>query len=249
MDRLYVAFADCHLLSHVAFQTLRRSCPDQALDLVLLDAAGGSVLDERSEICGRPHPASRVEDGADRVLAHVLHSLETESDLSVLYAVSAEAPVNIGRQDLYSHIAAVPYIQSRRLRVSHNAGKKSRHVLERIIVFEISSLIRYDRVSSRVRFVEGVLGEADHAVEDRLRYIPRHSVRYGSRDLDISEGVLLSVDEVFLFSLHLVHLLLGHHPADFIRPSVAVACKVADDLHDLLLVDDASVCDVEYGPQ
>ena len=118
--------------------------------------------------------------------------------------------IHIRRKDLYTHLVAVPYVQRRLRRITHDTGQQCRHILYRIVLFQISCLIADDRISRRVRFVESILGKAHHLVEYLIRRLGRYPIPYAARYLDISGFIRLSVQEDLALSDHLLHLLFGH---------------------------------------
>ncbi len=92
-------------------------------------------------------------------------------------------------------------------------------------------------------FIECVLCEADHLIVYLIGRSFRYTVPDAAFDFDIARLVILSVDKVFLFLEHDVHLLLAHGSPDQIASAVGVSGQIPDDLHDLLLVDQAAVGD------
>ena len=85
--------------------------------------------------------------------------------------------------------------------------------------------------------VEGVLREVRHLVKDVVRDLFRDPVGNASRDalLGVSE------DKVGPLLLHDRFFFLRHGAPHQVAPAQGIARQVPDDLHDLLLVDDASV--------
>ena len=90
-------------------------------------------------------------------------------------------------------------------------------------------------------FIERVPREALHLVEKRLRDASVHASAQAALGNNIAVLVDLAVDEHLAFMLHYICLFLAHCAADGVSPAEAVAREGAENLHDLLLIDDAAV--------
>ena len=84
-----------------------------------------------------------------------------------------------------------------------------------------------------MRFIEGIGREGDHLVEDGVGSVVRNAV------------LPAPVDEVHALRVHDVVFLFRHGPPDDVRVAVRVARQLPADLHDLLLVDETAVGDIE----
>ena len=128
-------------------------------------------------------------------------------------------------------------------RVVQHAGQQRGHELARVVALEVGGLERDIGVAGRVRFVEGIGRERDHLVVDLVRHL------FGNAVFDAAgaflAGVGAAVDKVGALGLHDLELFLAHGAADIVGLAEAEARQLAADLHDLLLVDDAAVGDVE----
>ena len=166
-------------------------------------------------------------------------------DLTVFHAEFFHTLVDARRQDLDAHVAAVADITRDLRGIAHDARHQRRHELDRIMLFEVARFVSHHAVSRCVRLVERVLREADHIIEDGLRSRAADTVTDTARDFDLAVFVQLAVDEIFFFLQHDGHLLFRHRAAYQIGAAVAVACEIAHNLHNLLLIDQASVGNVK----
>ena len=96
-----------------------------------------------------------------------------------------------------------------------------------------------------MRFVERVGSKAFHLAEYRFGGSSVNSAANTALNDYIAAVVGKSVDENFSLALHYVVLFLAHGAADDVRSAEAVACELAEYLHDLLLINDATVGHVE----
>ena len=85
--------------------------------------------------------------------------------------------------------------------------------------------------------VEGIFGEIHHFPVN----LQSHLFRNPPADAARHPFFRISVDEVVPFFFHHSLLLFAHGPAYQVAAAHGVAAQIPDDLHDLLLVDDAAV--------
>ena len=110
---------------------------------------------------------------------------------------------------------------------------------------EPGSLIGNHGITDGVSLVEGVVGEIVDLVIDALCDIGGDAV--GDAAHNIAGGI--AVDEGTPLLLDILGLLLTHGAAHHIRLSQGVARQAAEDLDNLLLIDDAAVGNGEDGLQ
>ena len=87
--------------------------------------------------------------------------------------------------------------------------------------------------------VEGVGRKAGHLIVNFVCNLFRDAVCHTARAL--VAGVCAAVDKMFPLCLHHSVFLLAHGTADIICLPERKACQLPEDLHDLLLIDDAAV--------
>ena len=94
-----------------------------------------------------------------------------------------------------------------------------------------------------MRLVEGVACKVEYLVVDAVGDVLGYAALYRAVDaaacVAADECDALGVDDLVLF--------LGHGAAYHIRLTQREAGKAAEDLDDLLLIDDAAVGDLKYG--
>ena len=110
---------------------------------------------------------------------------------------------------------------------------------------EVGSAVGNDGVGCRMGFIEGVGGKGAHLVKQLICYLLTDAVGNTADTLDRAVLLFGSPDKVFALLLHDLVLLFGHGAAHQVRPSVGIASQLAADLHDLLLIDDTSVGDIQ----
>ena len=120
-------------------------------------------------------------------------------------------------------------------------GHEGRHVLPGVVALEVGGLVGYDGVAHRVGLVEGVVGEVHNFVVNGLGH------RLGDAVADAAGDILVrvTVDEYLTLGLNDLHFFLGNGPADIVGLSHGVAAQRAENLDDLLLIDDAAVGDLQ----
>ena len=147
--------------------------------------------------------------------------------------------VKIRRQDGNADGFALGDVLRNFDRAVKHRGHQRRHVLARIIALEPCRLIRDHRIADGVRLVEGIVGEIVHFVIDALRHIHRDAVGLAAADA----ARRVAVDERAALLFDVLDLFLGHSAAHHVRLSQRVSAETAEDLNDLLLIEDAAVGD------
>ena len=120
---------------------------------------------------------------------------------------------------------------------------QGRHKFHRIIVFEPGCLISNDSVTGGVRLIKGIFGKIHHSVIDAGSDILIDSAGDTSRDILLG----VSVHEVAALLFHDLLLLFAHRAAHQVASAQGVAAQIADDLHNLLLINYTSVCGLQDG--
>ena len=109
-----------------------------------------------------------------------------------------------------------------------------------IIFFEVCRLICQMRISRGVRFVKAVVCELDKHIVYLVSRFLWYSV------LDATGDFIAAVYEHGAFFIHRRLFLFAHHAADIVRAAHGIARKLANDLHDLFLINNDAVSNVEY---
>ena len=107
------------------------------------------------------------------------------------------------------------------------------------MALEVSGLEGYISVTGRVALVESVGCKAGHLIVDLVRDLFRDAVCHTARAFVTRLGA--AVHKVLPLCLHDGVLLFAHGAADVVCLSKGEARQFPEDLHDLLLIDDAAV--------
>ena len=92
-----------------------------------------------------------------RRLAYTLDCCQTETNISLLICRETHLRlVNIGRKYADTHTLALFHIQLQLLNIAEVGTEQCRHILGRIVGFEVGSLVCHPRIAGCVRLVEGV---------------------------------------------------------------------------------------------
>ena len=232
-------------LQHTAagrLQPVEGAGADQAFDGAAVEFGAAQPLAEIVQPAKRPLlPLGHHR--LDQVAADVFDRVEAKTDG---VAVDGEAPagdVDVGRQHLDAQALAFGRVLDDLGGVVQHAGQQRGHELARVMAFEVGGPEGHIGVAGGVRFVEGVGGEADHLVVDRVGGLLGNAVFDAAGAFAARLGA--AVDEMFALGLHHLVLFLAHGAADVVGLAVAEAGQLAADLHDLLLIDDAAVGHVQ----
>src|SRR4029078_725706 len=110
--------------------------------------------------------------------------------------------------------------------IAHVERHGGRQKFDRKIRLHVGGLVRDERISSRMAFVEAIFGEALKQVEDRIRLIALYAALDRARD------------KALTLRLHLFPDLLAHGAAQQIGFTERKSGKNLRGLHHLFLVDD-----------
>ncbi len=109
------------------------------------------------------------------------------------------------------------------------------------MAFEIGGLIRYHRVGRRMAFIKRVGGKAGHLAENIAGNLLANAVVYTAPDLTGSVLVIQSIDKILPLLLHDIGLFFTHGAPDQICPPIGKARQFPANLHNLFLINDATV--------
>ena len=172
--------------------------------------------------------------------AQIFHRQQAEADAFPHHGEAAFAVIDMGRQHRDLQPAALLDVFRHLAGLSQHAGQQRRHILAGIVALQVGGLVSHHRIACRVGLIEGVGGKIGDLLKQLLSGLLVHAPAEAALDL---HGAILSqlpVDEHFPFPFQHIVLLFGHRPADNVRPAQGVARQVPENLHHLLLVDDAA---------
>ena len=254
----HIVFAGClqivenaHIDTHHLFSGGAQTVEGAGLDEVL----DGAAVDVLFLSCHAGQEIPQVAEGAAQAAFlddRVDHGAPDALDRGqcVAYAAGGDgearlALVDIRGKDGDLHRPAGKNIRGDLGRVVDDRGHQGRHKFHWIVILEPGCLVGDDSVTGSMGLVEGVLGKIHHGVVDPGGHLLVDPARGTAGDTFLR----ISVDEIAALLLHDGLLLFAHGTADQVTPAKGVAAQVADDLHDLLLVDDTAVSRFEDGLQ
>ena len=186
----------------------------------------GAEVGQRAE---RAALVARRDDRLDRALADVLDREQAEPDRVALDGELERAAVDVGRQDLDRHPAALGDRGRDLLLVRAEGGQHRGHVLDRVVRLQVGGLVGDQPVAGGVGLVEAVALERLERLEDRV-----DDVR-----LDAALGRL--GDELLLLGPEHGRLLLADRVAQRVRLGAGEPAEGDGRGHDVLLVDEDPV--------
>ena len=175
----------------------------------------------------------RREHGLHGGLAHVLDGGQAESNAFPVRRERVLARVDIGREDIDPHVAALVQVENELVLVAHFRAQQGRHELDRIVRLQVGRLVGDERVSRGVRFVEPVARELFHEIEELLRFGRRHAVPARA-----SQKFLAHRHHVLVF-------LLAHGAPQDVRFTQTEPGDAGGNLDHLLLINDHAVSFLE----
>ena len=176
----------------------------------------------------------------NEVTAYVFHGVQAKTDLPVIIGgKAAVGDVHVRRQHLDAQTGALARILNDLIRIIQHAGEQCCHELAGIMALEISRLESHIGVAGRMALIESVGRKAGHLVVDLVCHLLRDAVGNAARTFVTGFGT--AVHKVLPLCFHDSVLLFAHGAADVICLPEGKACQLPEDLHDLLLIDDAAV--------
>ena len=167
---------------------VERTALDERLERAPVDRLRVDALGEVEDRLERPALAARAHDRPRGRLAHVLHGVEPEADLTLDDREVGLREVHVRRQHLDPHLAARVDVQRDAVLRVHDRGDERGHVLVRVVRLEPGGAVRDERVAGGVRLVEGVVLRGLHVLPELLRDRGRHVVRGAALEELVLEG-------------------------------------------------------------
>ena len=177
------------------------------------------------------------DDLLDHRSSDPLDRRKSVTDITVIYRKITNPTIDIRRQDRNSHLPASVNVFSNLSRVIDHRSHQRCHILYRIIVFQVRSLVRDNRICRRMRLIERILCEIDHLIINLIRNLLIYSIFYTARNAFF----FITIHKVLTFPLHHVALFLTHGTAHKVASSKRISGKITHDLHNLFLIYDTSV--------
>ena len=236
---------DGHELPSRAAQAVKGSRLDKVLDGAPVHILSGHPLDEILQAAEESVLSSLLDNGVDHRLPDALDGCQAVPDIASVHGEISLSLVDVGRQDGNPHLTAAVNIFCHLRWIFYHGCHEGRHKFHRIVVFQISRLIGHYRVGRCVGLIKSIFCKIDHLVVDLVGRLFVYAVVHAARHALLR----VAVDKILPLPLHHIALFLGHGAAQKVAAPQRVAGQVPDDLHDLLLVDDAPVCGSQDGLQ
>ena len=223
-----------HHLGAVLLQAFEGAGAGQVLDLHLVEQLGVHPPGEVGQRGEGPLGITGLHQILHRRFADALHGGQGEADrlLALGRRLDAEfgaGAVDVGRQDRDAEPRAFLHVAGELVGVRqiqrHRGGEEG----DGVVRLQPGRLVADQRIGGRVGFVEAVVGEALHQVEDLGGLLRRDAAALGAVAEDLALGFHLRAD------------LLAHGAAQQVGGAEAVAGQVLRDLHDLFLIDHDAV--------
>ncbi len=160
---------DGHQLRTAGAQRIERAGLDQRFDRAAADLLGVDPFAKIEQAAERSVLCARADDGRRGRLAAALDRAQPDVDFAVGHGEVAVRTIDVGRQRLDVHPAAIfQMLDQRVLLLEVAAGdvarEQGRHELDRIVGLEIGRHVGDQGVGGRMALVEAVAGEfLDHA--------------------------------------------------------------------------------------
>ena len=187
--------------------------------------------------------AALTHNGSDQVPPHIFQRQQAETDILSLHRKARIAGVDVRRQHADAHTLAFSGILDHLSRVVQHARQQGRHEFTWIMPFQISGLVCHHRIGRRMRFIESIGCKAGHIVKNGIGHCFGDPVCHTTGALVPRLGV--AVHEMLALLFHDIVLFFAHGAAHKVGLPVRKARQFTADLHHLLLINDASVGNVQ----
>ena len=161
--------------------------------------------------------------------AHVFEREKSKADILARGRKGHTALVNVGRKNANTARVALADIFGNLGLTTQHACEQCRHILLRIVAFEICCAIRNEGICRGVRFVKRIVCKAFHIREQLLGNGYIHS------------PLTRTCNEAFALGKQHIRFLFRHCTAHNICVTKGIAANFAEDAHNLLLVNHATV--------
>ena len=236
------AFIDLQKLGPAHAHAVEGAASDEVFQHPLVQVIGAHPLAEIVEIPEGAVLPALLHQLFDEANTHIFHRAKAEADVVPRHGKVGAGFVDIGGQngdpqflgllDVLGHLGVLP----------QNRGEKGGHVFLGIVIFQPRRLIGHHGVAHGVGLVEGVVCKVQHLVKDVVCHLLGHAVGGTAADVFLR----VAEDEVLPLGFQHVKLLFGHGPAHHVGLAQTVASQQAENLHDLLLIDNTAVGDRKH---
>ena len=149
---------------------------DQAVDRAAVEVLARHAAAEFLEAAEFAAELPLGHEAVDHAPADALDRDEAEADVPARDREVGLGLVDVRRQQADAHFAAFGDILGHLRAVFKHAREQRGHILARVVALHVGRAVGHDRVADGVRLVEGVAGEVEDLVVDRVRDGLGHAV-------------------------------------------------------------------------
>ena len=199
-------------LAAVEAHGVKRTRLNHALQCTAVQVLIIQALAEIHERRIRAVRLSFLDQLAHKGTSDVLDRSQAKADIRAGYRETVLRAVDIGRQNTNAHLLGLGNVLRDLTRHVKYRGQQRCQIFTRIVTFQISGAVGYDRVAHRMRLVEGVVCKVHDLVKDLCCGLLGHT----ACDRAINALVRIAVNEAHALLFQLLELLLTHRAAHHI---------------------------------
>ena len=163
-----------HHLGSAAAEIVKRPSLDQGLDDLFIDRPQIDIFAEMKQVFEPADFFPRSDNLLDGLFADAFDRSQAKTDeafglFAAVFAVINDGKINktvvdIRRQDIDAHVAALANVLNNLLGVAHFVGQQGGHILDRIIGLQPRGLIGNKGITRCMAFVKAIAGESFNQV-------------------------------------------------------------------------------------
>ena len=176
-----------------------------------------------------------------KALPQIFDGQEPIANMLAHHGKPASALVDVGRQHPDVQAAALSDIFRHLPGVVQHTGQQGRQVLPGVVIFQIGGLVRNRGIGRRMGFVKGIGGKALHLGENLQGNVLGNPAAHAALHQHLSLFIHQAMEENLLFLVHHLDFFLGHGAPHHIGPAQRITGQLAENLHNLLLIDNAPI--------
>ena len=169
--------------------------------------------------------------------SHTLDGCERVPDGTARHGKARFPFIDIRGQNFDAHAPTGEDIFRYLSGIINHGGHQCRHEFQRVIIFQVSGLVRNHRITGGMGFIESVFGKIHHFFINGPRHLLRYSVIHTARNAFF----FISVNEIGSFFFHDGLFFLTHGTAHQVASAHGIPAQITHDLHNLFLVYNTAV--------
>ena len=235
VESRFAAVVDAEeLLAVEVLEALESTCLREVLDGLAVAGLQVHALQKIEDIFVFAVLLALFDDGFRSTFADTFDAAETEPDSAFLIDREGQLRlVHVRLQDTQTERFAFVHQLGHLLDIVLMHGEVRRHELCRVMGFEVTRLISYPRVASRMRFIEGIGRKFLPVLPDFRQHFRVVTIRFAA------------VHELDLQRLQNRHLLLSHRLTELVALAAGEVRQEAAQKHHLLLINGHAISVLE----